>query len=210
MAPGRDFHRVSSSKIERKQNESRWKAADPLIIRKLKYSGRNEASFISLRRNNSPNLANGISKGLNVTPVTILSFNGQKFVFNKIFEGIVERLQFSMRLLEYEEDWDDDGALPTNNAAYAQIISFLNGISKGIYEKFREVLQPPRIGLTKDGELTLHWINPKSTCVIIFERGRETYFYSKNIEANIGSGGPILMNGNFNMPLIEWLTMHHT
>jgi len=75
---------------------------------------------------------------------------------------IEEEIEFSKRLLAFEDDWDDDGALACNPEIYHKSIKLLRNYTNGL-----KSCQPPMINLCRDGSIDLEWQGEGNKVLIV-------------------------------------------
>ena len=97
-----------------------------------------------------------------------------------LFE-IRERIQNSKHILNYQFNWDDDGALPVNPLIFDRVTRFLETYADRIYHLYNVMLITPEIVPVNDGSIDLEWTLENSSFLINFKNTNEeiAFYYGE-------------------------------
>ncbi len=69
-------------------------------------------------------------------------------------EAAIEKARY---ILEFEKDWDDDGALPISKTSWDRAVALLRQSAEHLIETHQLHLPPPMIAPMPEGNVTLYW-----------------------------------------------------
>ena len=125
-----------------------------------------------------------------------------KTPLKEYFEEIEKRTK---SLLEYPDNWDEEGALATDRNTCLNVIRFVNAYVLSIFERYKLILPVPYIDITPDGGLTVLWETENVAFFIGFEKGNNlASFYIKEKD-NTSLKGSILIDSKPKEYLITWM-----
>lgn len=130
-----------------------------------------------------------------------------KNIFSK--NRIQEVIDEAQILLSYKDDWDDNGAIATDNNTFEIASKTLLKISEKLIDS-RYSIEVPFIDLTVNGGISLKWENDKAQLFIIFEKGETqfAYFYGECKNKELPScykSGIDLTRENVDSVLLAWI-----
>lgn len=122
---------------------------------------------------------------------------------------IQEIIDEARTLLSYEDDWDGNGAMATDNSTFEIAVRTLLKISEKLIDDNYSI-EVPFIDLTVNGGISLKWENKKAQLFIIFEKGETqfAYFYGESKNKEIPScykSGINLKSENVDGVLLAWI-----
>lgn len=91
------------------------------------------------------------------SPIFPFRILGERYTIDRNLHHIYEAINESKHLLELEDDWDEEGALATNEIIYKRSIDILVTYSNYVYEEHGFAIEAPEINLVKDGSIDLEW-----------------------------------------------------
>lgn len=89
----------------------------------------------------------------------------------KIAASIKEAIQ----ILEYEDNWDDEGALATDIETFIKAIDFLTSYSVSLLKY--GTIDKPYVDIMRDGSVSIMWETEKATLLAIFKKGNRELSY---------------------------------
>jgi hypothetical protein len=109
-------------------------------------------------------------------------------------------------LLEYPDNWDEEGSLATDRNTCLNVIRFVNTYVLIIFERYKLLLPVPYIDITPTGGLTVLWEKENVAFFIGFEKGIDNLasFYIKEKD-NTSPKGSILIDSKPKEYLITWM-----
>lgn len=162
-------------------------------------------SFLAMDREISiPDLASRTNVKNNEIPLTI---SGEKYTVPYVLKNFVEHIEEAKEILDYTYDWDDDGALPTNDKTFGQASHFLMDYVLHIFKNHKTVLQTPYIDVLRDGSVSVHWETQKGKLLIIFKREPKdlAYYYAESLVNNIPFKSAIKIGEEIDELLALWM-----
>jgi hypothetical protein len=136
--------------------------------------------------------------------------------WNDIVFGEKNEIQLAIEeakvLLTFQENWDENGALPTEKGTFKFASTFLSRIHNAL-ANIDFILEVPFIDITNKGGISLKWENERAQFYIIFnnENANFAYYYgeSKNEEKpdKIKSGID-LNTGQVDNFLLDWFKLY--
>jgi hypothetical protein len=70
---------------------------------------------------------------------------------------LVQEINDSKYILDLQENWDENGALPISPKVYLKAIVFLTTYAKQIFNIHKTIIQSPEINPCPDGSIDLSW-----------------------------------------------------
>lgn len=131
---------------------------------------------------------------------------GKKFSLSRKLSSLYQTIQESKNILELEEDWDGDGALPCNSETYIRSIEFLTDYSNEVLESFDIILDNPEINIARDGSIDLEWRSKNYILLINFNNSEIIdiqYYGEDNISKTIIKG--FIEDKSINKDLAFWM-----
>ena len=140
----------------------------------------------------------------NEIPLTIC---GKKYTVPYALKSIVEHIEEAKEILDYTYDWDDDGALPTDDKTFGQASHFVLDYVQHIFKNHKTVLQTPYIDVLRDGSVSVHWETQKGKLLIIFKRETKNlaYYYAERLVNNIPFKSAIKIGEEIDEFLALWM-----
>lgn len=131
------------------------------------------------------NPSSSISFGRNRTYDIDYDIDGVKSNFlNRRLPHIAKVISDSKYILDFEEDWDDEGANATNLDTYNRAINFVRDYSIQIFMSAepRIKISAPSIEILRDGSVAVNWETKKASFLIVFDISNDkiSYCYGKN------------------------------
>lgn len=126
-------------------------------------------------------------------------------------KNIADHIEEAKEILNYADDWDDEGAVATDSNTFAKAVSFIVDYSKYIYEQFDIILNVPYIDILRDGSVSVHWENnEKNQLLIIFKKADEelAFFYAEQSARKIPFKSAIIPGGPVDETLAIWMKNH--
>ncbi len=112
----------------------------------------------------------------------------------------------SREMLNFPEDWDEDGAKPIDKEAWNRAVRFLIEHAASAWKSEARVLDSPDITPCPDGSVDLHWDFPRYEMLINFpvDPAQRAGFYGDD-------RGTLFIKGTFdpatlNQGLLDWLS----
>lgn len=166
---------------------------------------RQKVSFLSTEKEVSiPDLFSRTSAPNEEIALTVC---GKEHIVPYVLKDIVKQIEEAKEILDYSYNWDDDGALPTNNKTFEQAINFVLGYVLYIFENHKSILQTPYIDILRDGSISVHWETQKGKLLIIFKRETTNfaYYYAERLENKIPFKSAIKIGGEIDEFLALWM-----
>lgn len=113
--------------------------------------------------------------------------------FDVRLRPLVNRIKEAMKdIMAFEDDWDDDGALATNENTLNKAVKFLHDYSVYILNKFGFILDGPYLDITRDGSISARWKNERAEMMIIFKQNSDTsFYYLREVESGNDANGSV-------------------
>jgi hypothetical protein len=136
-----------------------------------------------------------------------IEWNGQ--YYHSDFENLIDQIRDSQKLLEYEKNWDDENALPTDAETLKRAETFLLCYAKEIHKKFEcKILKTPYIDITPNGSITIDWNLENASFLIIFskENTQRAFFYGVDRIKDLNyKSGIDLTDDAIDSSLLPWM-----
>ncbi len=120
--------------------------------------------------------------------------------------GIRDAIVRSREMLEFPNDWDEDGAKPIDKEAWRRAATFLLRHAESAWRFNASLLDAPDITPCPDGSVDLHWEYPSYGMLINFpvDPAKRAGFYGDD-------RGTLFIKGTFdpetlNRGLLDWLS----
>lgn len=122
-----------------------------------------------------------------------LEVRNKQYTLPKALKAIADQVEEAKEILDYSFDWNEEGALPTDEETFAKAASFTIEYALWIYENYEEIIATPYIDIMKNGAVSVHWENDEAQLLIIFNRAEDfkreeeklAYFYAERKENKI-------------------------
>jgi hypothetical protein len=117
-------------------------------------------------------------------------------------------IEKSMAIKDLPYDWDEEGALPIEEAALSAATSFLKKYYSFISKSYNLQICLPEINPCKDGSVDLEWHTPKAQLLINFRKDKESnyiaYYYGDrhNNKMQVKGSTPVF---EFSEHLAVWM-----
>lgn len=125
---------------------------------------------------------------------------------NSLFDNLNRVVEESKKLLDLEEDWDDDGALICKPEVYKNAVDLLIVYTKFIYTTYLINIKDPEINLCKDGSIDIEWRDRNYICLLNIQNEDDFlvhYFAEEFISKTIIKG--FLNSKTVNEDLAFWM-----
>jgi len=120
-------------------------------------------------------------------------------------QHITRTIETSRSILDLEENWDGEGALPFSQKVWETAVTFLALLAKEALERLDIIVDAPRILPSAEGSIDLHWkADTYELLVNIPQNGTPASYYGDNTLGN----HPIKDTCDASKPdrkLISWL-----
>ncbi len=140
-------------------------------------------------------------------PIAI-NIKGNNFILLTELSHIASSIKKSETILELKEDWDEEGALPTNIETFVKAVKFIIDYSTFILKgKEKVVIDSPDIDILRDGAIIVNWETPVASFTIIFEKEPSEiyYYYAKEKQSLITLKYGININKEVNEYTTLWM-----
>lgn len=100
---------------------------------------------------------------------------------------IADQIEEAKEVLDYEFDWDDNGAIPTDADTFGKAAFFVKDYALYLFQMHSVVLTSPYIDILKDGAVSVHWETPNAQFLIVFKRDNDNlaYYFAKHKDNKI-------------------------
>ena len=92
-------------------------------------------------------------------------------------QALVQEIEASKFILNLNENWDENGALPISPILYETAICFLQNYATFISKKYKTVIETPSINPVKNGSIDLEWHTSNVQLLINIRDTQNAYFY---------------------------------
>lgn len=128
-----------------------------------------------------------------------VQINDDSIKLPKELESIVNQIEEAKEILDYNFNWDEQAAMPTNVKTFEQAAAFIKNYALYLYQTYSVILTTPYIDILKDGSVSVHWENLKSQFLIVFKEENVdlAYYYAElkdkkvPFKSAVEIGGPI-------------------
>ncbi|MBK5214509.1 MAG: hypothetical protein JJE55_12710 [Flavobacteriaceae bacterium] len=102
-------------------------------------------------------------------------------------KDIIGQIEEAKEILQYDFDWDDEGALATDEHTFGKAASFVKDYALHIFKIYSAILPPPYIDILRDGSVTVHWETANASFLIIFkkENNELAYYYAERKDSKV-------------------------
>lgn len=90
-------------------------------------------------------------------------------------KNIADSIKEAKQILEYEDNWDEEGAIETDLETFKKAVDFLTLYS--IYLLKYGTIDKPFIDIMRDGSVSIMWETEKATLLVIFKKGNKALSY---------------------------------
>lgn len=106
-----------------------------------------------------------------------------------VFKDIYNEIEKSRYMLEFEDDWDDEGSSKYEIETWEKAMLFLINYSTKIYDQYNEIILAPSIFHSINGSIDLLWKNKQYQLLINIPKDvGPAKFYGDNFEMNSVEG----------------------
>lgn len=141
-----------------------------------------------------------------VNPNLELEISEKIFSFDRKLSSLYQTIKDSKSILELQEDWDENGALPCNFNSYIASIEFLITYSKEVLNSYNVIIDSPEINIARDGSIDLEWRGKNYILLINFNNSDNIniqYYGEDNISKTIIKG--FIEDKSINSDLAFWM-----
>jgi hypothetical protein len=124
---------------------------------------------------------------------------------------IVTQILEATEILNYPDNWDDEGALATNQFTFEKAVTFITDYTAYIYQQFSIVLNEFYIDILRDGSVSVHWkAENESQLFIIFKKEENAlaYYYAVSGERKIPLNSAVEPAAPVDETLALWMKNH--
>lgn len=142
-----------------------------------------------------------------------LNVNNLTFQLPPILKHIAQQIEEAKEILNYTDNWDDEGAEATDYNTFEQAASFVVDYAEYVYAQFNTVLCTPFIDILRDGSVSVHWETGKNTqLLIIFKKGNNelSFYYAEQSDRKIPLKSAIVPGEPVDETLASWMNKHLT
>jgi hypothetical protein len=99
---------------------------------------------------------------------------------------IEDRINSSKRILDYKNNWDDNGGIPVNPTIFERATNFLRDYAESVFDVCNKALRTPDINAVGDGSVDLEWNFENAYFLINFKNTEEdiAFYYGEFKEDN--------------------------
>lgn len=117
----------------------------------------------------------------------VIEINNETTVIPIELKHIATQIEEAKEILQYTFDWDDEGALATDDVTFGNAASFVKDYALYLYQMHSVVLAPPYIDILKDGSVSVHWERPNAQFLIVFKKNNSdlAYYFAKHKENKV-------------------------
>jgi|GEM_PF-1420380 hypothetical protein len=137
--------------------------------------------------------------------------NEKTFRLPAFLKNIAQHIEEAKEILNYSDDWDDEGALATDSRTFEKAASFVIDYAVYVYKHFSTVLSVPYIDILRDGSVSVHWENGENTqLLIIFKKEADdlAYYYAEQSDRKIPFKSAIVPGEPVDETLALWMKNH--
>jgi len=141
----------------------------------------------------------------------IVQVNGKTFRLPPRLKNIAQHIEEAKEILNYTNDWDDEGAVATDGPTFENAASFVIDYVDYVYKHFATVLSVPYIDIMRDGSVSVHWENGENTqLLIIFKKDVDdlAYYYAEQSDRKIPFKSAIVPGEPVDETLALWMKNH--
>jgi len=131
------------------------------------------------------------------------------FVLPYDLSHIKNAITKSESILKLKENWDEEGALPTDKKTFLNAIRFIIKYSSYLLEsKEKTVLDYPDISILRDGAIAVNWETKNASFTIIFEKDDKdvSYYYAKEKNSFIPLRYGVNIKGDIDKTTAIWMS----
>lgn len=137
--------------------------------------------------------------------------NGKSYTVPVGLKYIAQHIEEARIILEYEDDWDDEGAMATDLDTFEKAVKFMVDYSLFVYNNYAVILKEPYIDILRDGSVSVHWEASRNTQMLIIfkkEKNELAYFYAEQGERRIPFKSAIIPGEPVDETLAAWMKNH--
>lgn len=143
-------------------------------------------------------------KSLNCT----VEVNGNKYDIPVRLKHIAQQIEDAKVILEYKDDWDDEGAMATDINTFEKAVNFVVQYSVFVYNNYATILKEPYIDILRDGSVSVHWEAAENAqLLIVFKKDKNelAYYYAEQGDRKIPFKSAIVPGDPVNETLAIWM-----
>ena len=143
-------------------------------------------------------------------PITV-KVNDLTFQLPPILKHIAQQIEEAKEILNYTDNWDDEGAEATDSSTYEQATRFIVDYAEYVYTRFNTILCAPYIDILRDGSVSVHWETGKNTqLLIIFKKVNDelSFYYAEQSDRKIPLKSAIVPGDPVDETLALWMNIH--
>lgn len=137
--------------------------------------------------------------------------NDKIFQLPSRLKHIAQQIEEAKELLNYADDWDDEGAVAMDGPAFEKAACFVIDYATYIFKHFATVLSVPYIDILRDGSASVHWENKENNqFLIVFKKEADdlAYYYAEQSDRKIPFKSAIVPNASVDETLALWMKNH--
>ena len=158
-----------------------------------------------------------IGTGIDITDVIpkesdyTFEVNGKSYTVPVSLKPVAHQIEEARIILEYEDDWDDEGAIATEIDTFEKAVNFLVDYSTFVYKNYAVILKEPYIDILRDGSVSVHFEAARNTQLLIVFKKEENelaYFYAEQGDRKIPFKSAIIPGEPVDETLASWMKNH--
>ena len=137
--------------------------------------------------------------------------NGKSYTVPVSLKPVAHQIEEARIILEYEDDWDDEGAIATEIDTFEKAVNFLVDYSTFVYKNYAVILKEPYIDILRDGSVSVHFEAARNTQLLIVFKKEENelaYFYAEQGDRKIPFKSAIIPGEPVDETLASWMKNH--
>jgi len=138
--------------------------------------------------------------------------SGQQFLFPSELISIADQLTEATEILNYQDDWDENGADATDQKTFLSAARFLEVYSNFIFKNYAKVLAIPYVDITRDGSISIDWETENGKFLIIFNKQptNRDFYYGERLSNSISIKSAIEINSEIEVDesLAIWMKLY--
>lgn len=138
----------------------------------------------------------------------IFEINEETFRVPVILKHIADSIEEGKEILQYEDDWDDEGAVAIDAKIFQKAARFIIQYAVHVYYNSSVILTKPYIDILRDGSVSVHWeAGENRQLLIIFEKkeNQQAVFYAEQGDRKIPLKGVIVPGDAVDESLAVWM-----
>jgi len=138
----------------------------------------------------------------------IFEINGEILRVPMNLKHIADSIEEGKEILQYEDDWDNEGAVATDSNTFLKAAKFVIQYSVHIYKDSSVILTTPYMDILRDGSVSVYWESAKSNqLLVIFNKRKDepAVFYAEQGDRKIPLKGAIIPDEAIDESLAIWM-----